>query len=152
MLVGCHRTGQSIAFNLPKKDVLVVDFDPEVIKELERHGFDSIFGDVSDPDVFERIDFGNIQFVISTSPHLESNLALLSFARSVSNRPRVILRAEREEDAGFLYDKGADYVLLPHFTAGQYLGKTIAVDPEMTILDRLREKDLTFMRKVSRKV
>jgi hypothetical protein len=38
-------------------------------------------------------------------------------------------------------------VLLPHFTSGQYLGKTIAIDPEMKILEQLKKKDLEMLAK-----
>ncbi len=149
VLIGCHRTGQSIAFNLPKKDLLVVDFDPEIILELKRHKFDYVFGDIADPEVFSRIDFAAAKLVISTSPHLDDNLTLLSLFLKFRGRPRFVLRAETERDAEMLYRKGADYVLLPHFTAGQYLGKTIAIDPKMRILDQLRERDKFVLRKVA---
>ena len=105
-------------------------------------------GDISDPETFDRIDMTDVCLFISTSPNLEDNLAILSFFRSFSSRPRTVLRAESEEDAEVLYKEGADYVILPHFTAGQYFGKTILVDPEMKILDQLRERDLALLRRV----
>jgi len=36
VLIGCHRTGQSIAFNLPKQDVLIIDADPEIIQQMKK--------------------------------------------------------------------------------------------------------------------
>ncbi|OGG42040.1 hypothetical protein A3A21_03360 [Candidatus Jorgensenbacteria bacterium RIFCSPLOWO2_01_FULL_45_25b] len=148
VLVGCHRIGQSIAFSLPKEELLVVDFDPDIAHEMKKHGFDYLMGDISDPETFDRIDMTDVCLFISTSPNLEDNLAILSFFRSFSSRPRTVLRAESEEDAEVLYKEGADYVILPHFTAGQYFGKTILVDPEMKILDQLRERDLALLRRV----
>ena len=92
---------------------------------------------------------------ISTSPDLEDNLTLLSQLSALPNRKnlKVVLRARTEKEAEILYNppagERADYVLLPHFTAGQYLGKTIAIDPEMKILEQLRNKDLELMRKIN---
>ncbi|MAF79632.1 sodium:proton exchanger [bacterium] len=149
ILIGCHRTGQSIAFNLPKKNLLVIDFDPEVIQSLKKHKFDHVFGDIGDPDVFDRINFKEAKLVISTSPHFDDNVMLLSLLVKFRPRPRVVLRAEDEREARILYRKGADYVLLPHFTAGQYLGKTISIDPNMRVLDQLRERDKFVLKKVS---
>ncbi|MDO8752171.1 MAG: NAD-binding protein, partial [Candidatus Wolfebacteria bacterium] len=127
-----------------------VDFDPEIILELKKHKFDYVFGDIADPEVFSRIDFTAAKLIISTSPHLDDNLTLLSrFSKLHGRRLRFILRAETERDAETLYRKGADYVLLPHFTAGQYLGKTIAIDPEMRVLDQLRERDKFVLKKVA---
>ncbi|MCS6789242.1 MAG: NAD-binding protein, partial [Patescibacteria group bacterium] len=60
---------------------------------------------------------------------------------------KIILRAETEKDALILYQKGADYVILPNLTAGQYLGKTIAIDPEVKILNQLKQKDLELLNK-----
>ena len=55
------------------------------------------------------------------------------------------MRAETEKEAELLYEAGADYVLLPHLTSGQYLGKTLALDPEMHILEGLRISDMETM-------
>lgn len=156
ILIGSHRTGQSIAFNLPKKDLLIIDFDPEIINELKKHNYDYIFGDISDTEVFERANLKNAKLVISTSPDLEDNLMILEELRKEPKRPKIILRARTEKEADILYHppggEGADYVLLPHFTAGQYLSKTITVDPELNILTQLRERDLSLMRTINHQV
>lgn len=147
VLIGAHRTGQNLAFSLPKEDLLVIDFDPEVIFELKQRGYDCIFGDVVDPEVVERANFSQAKLVISTSPDLSDNLALLATLNSLARRPKVIVRAESEDEAQLLYRDGADYVLLPHFTAGQYLGKTISLDPDANILESLKQRDLEVMRR-----
>jgi len=152
ILIGAHRTGQSIAFNLPKEDLLIIDFDPEIINELKKHSYDYLFGDIADLEIFEKANFHEARLVISTSPDLEDNLTLLFELKKLTNRPKIILRARTEKEAEILYNSGADYVLLPHFTAGQYLGKTIAIDPEMNILTQLKERDLNLMRMVNHKV
>ena len=147
ILIGGHRTGLNIAMSIPAKDLLVIDFDPEVITQLRKHNIDYIFGDIADPEVFEKANFGSCRLLISTTPDFEDNLSLLSQFASLSKRPKVIIRAESEKEAEILYEKGADYVLLPHMTSGQYLGKTIAIDPEMKILEQLKKKDLEMLAK-----
>ena len=59
----------------------------------------------------------------------------------------MITRGRTERDAEILYNNGADYVLLPHFTAGQYLSKTIALDPEMKILAQLKAQDMEVIKR-----
>ena len=154
ILIGSHRTGQSIAFNLPKKDLLIIDFDPDIIGQLRKHDFSYLFGDINDSDIFERANFESARLVISTSPDLEDNLLLLSRLKILKNRDQMkaVLRARTEKEAEILYANGADYVLLPHFTAGQYLGKTVSVDPELKILEQLKNKDLDLMAKVNHKI
>ncbi|MCL5004657.1 MAG: cation:proton antiporter [Patescibacteria group bacterium] len=149
ILIGCHRTGQNIAFSIPKEDLLIVEFDPDVISQLRKMGYDYVFGDITDPDIFEAANFNTARLIISTSPDLEDNLFLLSQLNLLENRNqiKVITRARMERDAEILYANGADYVLLPHFTAGQYLSKTIALDPEMKILTQLKDQDMEIMKR-----
>ncbi|MFH1193299.1 MAG: cation:proton antiporter [Candidatus Jorgensenbacteria bacterium] len=147
VLVGYHRTGQSIAAGLPREKLLVVEFDPGMVHHLKRHGLAHLFGDVADPEIFREAHIADAELLISTSPNLEDNLTLLSELKG-SPGPRTVLRAETEEDAETLYAHGADYVLFPHLTAGQYLGKTIAIDPAMRILEELKEKDRELLKRI----
>lgn len=157
ILIGSHRLGQSIAFHLPKDNLLIIDFDPEMISQLRRHGFDYIFGDIGDAEIFERANFNDARLIISTSPNFEDNLTLLSELNSLKNRDKikVIIRAQDEKEAEILYDPpaggGVDYALLPHFTSGQYLGKSIVVDPSLQILEQLKNKDLEMIKKINHK-
>ncbi len=149
ILIGCHRTGESILLSLPRDDVLVLDFDPEVIHRLQRQGVATLFADVNDEEAFRRSHAADSRLIISTSPSMEDNEILIRRMQKLEGRrPKVIVRAESELDARALYKKGADYVLLPHFTSGQYLGKTIAINPEIPILEDLRENDLKLLEKV----
>jgi Kef-type K+ transport system membrane component KefB len=151
ILIGAHRTGQSIALNIPKEDLLVIDFDPDIISFLKQKNIDYIFGDIADPDVLEKANITQAKIIISTSPDFNDNMLILQTTQNIPNKPKIILRAETEKDALILYEKGADYVLLPNFTAGQYLGKTLKVDPEMKILEQLKKQDLEFLLKTNQK-
>ena len=152
ILIGCHRTGQSIAYNLPKDDLLIIDFDPEIITQLKKRGFNYLFGDIADLEIIEKSNMDEAKLIISTSPDLEDNLTLLSEMKNAAAKPKIVVRARTEDEAKILYQNNADYVLLPHFTAGQYLGKTITLDPEMKILESLRKKDLELMEKVNHQI
>lgn len=148
VLVGCGRTGESIAVSLPKEKLLIVDMDPDVARKFRARGYAFIFGDVSDDEVFASAHIDEAKLVVSTSPVLEHNLSLLDRLSPRDPRPKLVLRAETETDAKLLYDRGADYVLLPNFTSGQYLGRTIVLNPAMSILKELKENDLALMRKI----
>lgn len=151
VLIGCHRTGESILLSLPPDDVLVIDFDPEVIHRLRNQGIETFFADVNDEDAFIRSGIAESKLVISTSPSLEDNEMLLRrVQKNEGSRPKVIVRAETERDARTLYKRGADYVLLPHFTSGQYLGKTVALNPNIPILEDLKENDLKLLERARR--
>ncbi len=148
VLIGGHRVGQNIAEYLFKDDLLVIDFDPDIVAQMKKRNYNVIFGDIADEEIMERANLNSARLVICTSPNLEDNLRILDEALKgvhQKERPKVILRAEDEKDAEVLYQYGADYVILPCLTSGQYLGKSIAVDPEMKILKQLKEKDLKAM-------
>lgn len=151
ILIGAHRIGQSIAFNLKKEDVLVIDFDPEIIHFLKKYGYDYLFGDISDEEVFEKANIHNARLVISTMPDFKENSMLIKEITALKKRGvaiKIIVRADDEKEVELLYRHGADYVIFPHFTSGQYLGRSIAIDPHMQLLGDLKEWDLKLIKKL----
>lgn len=152
ILIGSHRVGQSIAFNLKREDVLIIDFDPEVIDQLKKSGYEYLFGDISDEDLFDRAHFSEAKLIISTVPDIQDSLYLTKKIREFrkeGSRVKLIVRARNMWEVDLLYKEGADYVIFPHFTSGQYLGKSIAIDPEMKIIDDLREWDINTIKKLN---
>lgn len=151
VLIGCHRTGESIALSLPKEKLLIVDFDPEVIIRLKKNDFSCILGDSNDEEIFDQINSNGAKLVISTSPDLEDHLSLIEKLKTFSPKiPKLILRAETENEAKILYGKGADYVLLPHLTSGHYLGKALSkISNPSLILKNLRDRDLGLLGKLA---
>jgi Kef-type K+ transport system membrane component KefB/Trk K+ transport system NAD-binding subunit len=157
ILIGAHRTGAMIAKLLPKKDLLVVDFDPVVVAEFRKEGYDYLAGDCTDAEVFELAHVTEARLVISTSPDFDDNMAFLEMIASQRKKggekgeekkgPFVIVRADTEEEAKLLYAHGTDYVLLPHILSGHYVARVIAGDSSFETLRRMREHDLTLLAK-----
>ena len=153
VLIGYHRMGESIATGLPKDKLLVVEFDPEILKKLKRTGYQVLFGDITDSEIFDAAKVPDAKLVISTSPDFEDNMHLIHLLKNhkLPHPPKVVVRAETEHEMLHLYHAGADYVLVPHYTAGQYFGKTVAIDPEMKILSQLKARDLELVKGISNK-
>lgn len=153
LLIGGHRIGRSIAMRLPKRDLLILDFDPDVVSQLKRVRFQTLFGDSSDHDLLQAIQFDKISLVIGTIPNLEDNLFLLTYLKEhPSRRPRrIVLRADNDDEAALLYRRGADYVLQPQLSSGQYLGRMLAEDTSkrFDVLDKLRNHDRQLSRATS---
>ncbi|MEK7187235.1 MAG: cation:proton antiporter [Patescibacteria group bacterium] len=151
ILIGAHRTGQSIAWHIPKSELVIVDFDPEVIERLKRQGSDYVFGDIADEEVQSAIDFSAARIIISTSPSLDDNLITLRLFREMKKKEKyrfsLVVRAKNEKEVELLYAAGADYVLLPHFTAGEYLGQMVSRKKRFDFLKKFKEKDLRMMKK-----
>ncbi len=146
VLVGFHRTGKSLVHNLNKKDLLVIDFDPSMIKHLDEGGFTHLFGDIADPEVFEKAVTRLTKLIVSTSPDVHDNLALIAMLKRRKKRPNLIVRAETEHDAETLYAAGADYVIFPNLSAGHYLGKALEKNFKASTLIQLKNRDLQVLR------
>ncbi|HDY73084.1 MAG TPA: hypothetical protein ENH86_00730 [Candidatus Jorgensenbacteria bacterium] len=154
ILIGCHRTGEGILAHVPKKDLLIIDFDPDVIERFKKRGYNCLFGDISDFEIFEQVTFGSARLVISTSPRFEDNLALIKEVRYLADEAgnrtlRIVVRAENEQEARMLYDARADYVLMPQFISGHYLSQVLRDDPQLTSLQKMKKRDMQTMDKES---
>ncbi len=143
VLLGGDRTGKSILSFLSRngENVLVVDFNPEVVTKLNNGGVEAIFADASDPDVVEITNMKEAKMVISTIKDLPDTLALLTEMEGKGIEIPVIADAETISQAKELYSAGAAYVIFPHFVSGSHLGSLMKkFGRDKKALERLREK------------
>jgi Kef-type K+ transport system membrane component KefB len=127
VIIGGDQMGQSILDALEKKDaeIVLIDFDPAVVKRLENRDVHRLFGDISDLDIQERAKLDSAKLVISTIPDVEDNLILLKELQHENRRAKIVAMALDGYDAKLLYDAGADYVILPHLAGGRQIAKLI---------------------------
>lgn len=123
ILLGCHRMGYHILKQIKKLSypVLVVDFDPDIINFLKQQGIYCLYGDIADPEILEKINLPKAKIIISTVPDLSANLNILTKAKSANKDLIVCPVAEDIKDALKLYQKEADYVILPHKLGGEHI-------------------------------
>ncbi len=146
ILIGANRTGRGIINYINKDNLLVIDFDPVVSDYLKKKNIDRIFADSKDPHLFEELNLEKTKLIISTSPEFSDNLTLIKRIKHINKEIKVITRAESEEEALLLYENSADYVLLPHFLSGKYLGEIIDKDLNLKDLQKRKEKELVFLK------
>jgi Kef-type K+ transport system membrane component KefB len=142
VLIGCHRTGIGIATLLPKNQLLIIEFDPDMVHKLQTKGYNVLFGDITDPEILEDMLITKAETLIMTSPNLQDNLSVLELYQQKRKRPIIIVRAGSKEELEILYDAGADYVLLPHLTAGQILGHILSGKDISKGIKRIRKKEM----------
>jgi voltage-gated potassium channel Kch len=123
VLVGCDRTGKTIAVYLLKKNIpfLVVDFNPNVYTKLTAENIPVIFGDITDEEIIEASNLGKARMVISTTSNLEDNLTLISQIKGIRNPPVSVFTASMRNEAVKLYEAGANYVIVPDVVAGDHI-------------------------------
>ncbi len=146
VLIGANRIGKGIMNYIDKNNLLVIDFDPMVTDLLKKKGVDRIFADIKDPHLFEELNLERTKLIISTSPHLDDNLMLIRRIKNIDKNIKTVCRAESEGEALVLYENEADYVLLPHFLSGEYLGKIIDSKFELKKLEELREREIHVLK------
>ncbi len=127
ILFGYNRIGFSVikSFSKITKNFLVVDYNPDVVRELKREGINAIYGDVDDSEFLEDLEIGKASLIVSTIPEKETNQLILKVIKRGKSKSVAILTARQIEDAIELYHSGADYVILPHFLGGEYTSKLI---------------------------
>lgn len=145
VVVGSHRVGGSIVEFLQKEKIpfIVLDYNPDMVKELMERNIHVIYGDLGDPDIIELLNWEKAKLIVSTAPNLEDNLLLLSEVRKRKGDSIVVVRAANVDDAKLLYDKGADYVILPEIVSGDYLTEIIKTNwPSMGFFNDRKDKEL----------
>lgn len=127
ILFGYNRIGYDL---LPKMNKirgksLVIDYDPDVVKRLQADGIDCIYGDADDVTLTDEISLKKPKLFVSTIPNSDSTIHLIETIRKFNKRAVIIVIAHKIADALHFYEKGASYVLLPHFIGGKHAANLI---------------------------
>jgi len=128
ILFGGHRTGYNIikSLKISKRKFLTVDFNPDVISNLKKQGIEAIYGDVSDQDFIEELLKIKPKIVISTIHNLEDNLEIIKTFRKFNKNGLVFVTTRDLMELKTLYEKGADFVILPELLTGQKIADYIS--------------------------
>ncbi len=139
IIFGFKRMGsQIIDYFGRKKNVLIVDHDPETVLKLQKNNRHAIFGDASDIELYSEIPLDKAKIIISTLIDIDSNRLLTKQVRKHNSDAILLMTASQPEDALLLYEAGADYVIIPH---------TVSGDHARVMLDLIIEDIDTFMHK-----
>ncbi|MBU2440711.1 MAG: cation:proton antiporter [Nanoarchaeota archaeon] len=127
ILFGCNRIGYDLLESLKKikKKFLVVDYNPETIIGLAKEGIDCRYGDAGDSELLNELNFSNAKMIISTVSEFDTNLLLINKIRESNEKAVIIVVSHQIDEAIGLYDKGATYVIMPHFLGGHHASTLI---------------------------
>lgn len=144
VLIGSHRIGKSFLKTLGtgKHKVVVIDFDPDRISDLNREKILNVFGDITDPEIQEKAGISKAELIISTVPDIEDNLVLLQGLKN--EKKKVIVVAQDIDEAKILYKAGAYYVVLPYLVGGVHLARIIKND-HLKDVEEFKTEDLQLL-------
>jgi len=148
ILIGHDRIGYTILNTLQrqKKKIIVIDYNPEAVRELISKGINCIYGDISDTDVLERLNVHKTKLIISTVNDVHDNLTILRHAKKVRSEATIFVTALKVEDALELYSEGADYVILPHFLGGHHV--SVMLEEETLNLNKMLDRKLDHIKEL----
>lgn len=122
-----------------EEDMVVVDYDPDVIRDMAARGIRAIYGDIADPEVISRSNASKAKFVISTVPDEDASLYLLNYMEHNNPEASVVVSARDTESALRMYKEGADYVLYYEMLAAKEARDLVGrwyEDPKNLVEDR----------------
>jgi Kef-type K+ transport system membrane component KefB len=151
VVLGCHRAGSSLVPLLVEdhRDLLVVDFNPEVHRRLTERRVPVVYGDLSHLDTLEHAGIEHAKVVLSivSDDFLQGteNLKIVRQVRKLAPSARIVVRAEKASAAKAMYEAGADYVLLPRHVIAEEVRRVLKWIDEGT-LDEARARDLEALK------
>ena len=100
-----------------RKQISVVDYNPEIYYYLLRRGIPCTYGDLANTETLVRCGLNKAKIIVSSVPDEllkgTSNGVLLTYIKRVNPGARVVVTAGSIRKAEELYNAGADFVLEP---------------------------------------
>ncbi len=134
---------EEISRNRPAllKELIVVDFNPNVYQKLKDRGVRVIYGDITQRDTLIHAGIGAAEIVVCTIPNSilkgATNLKLVQHVRELNPTAQIISHAELFHEVDGLYKAGANYVSLPRLVEACALYRVLEA-AEKKILDEHR--------------
>ena len=123
ILFGYKKGGQEFVqmFKQLKQSYLVIDYDPEVIDVLEHHKINHLYGDITDIELLDEAEVAKAKLIVCTITDFASSASLLQYLERKNSQAVVIVEAENPRHATQLYERGASYVILPHYIGSEQI-------------------------------
>jgi voltage-gated potassium channel Kch len=126
-------------------EILVIDFNPAVNRELKRRQIAGVYGDITQKETLLHMGVGEAEMIVCTIPNTllkgMTNLRLLQLLRELNQTARIIMHAELFEDVPKLYAAGADYVSVPRLIEAQDLCSVIDAVRKNLLHEKRRHLD-----------
>ena len=108
-----------------KTDYLVVDHDPEVIRWLHKRKVPAMFGDASNKEFLNEINFAESEIVVATMDDFATNMLIIQTVKAENKDALMICVGRTIDEAIEYYEYGADYVIMPNFLGSNHASSLI---------------------------
>ncbi len=122
VICGYGRMGRYIgrALQLSKIPFVVIDYNKQIVKQLEEASVPVIYGDPADQEVLEYAQIQTAKAVIIAIPDFYTQSQVIVHTKTLNSRAKILCRSHREADLPKLRTLGADVIIQPEFEAGVY--------------------------------
>jgi Kef-type K+ transport system membrane component KefB len=130
------------------RKILVIDFNPSVMRELRNRSISCIYGDVAHADTLRHAGIEQAELVVSsiTDDILRgtNNLRMLRNIRAACPKARVMLTTEHIPQALTFYEAGADFVYLPRLHSAPQIARILKQGLEEGF-DKIRAEEIEHL-------
>lgn len=129
IVFGAGRFGAALAEGLAESGqrVLAVDFSPETLRDIRGLGFETSYGDATDPEFLAHLPLGRASHVVSALPFHNTGLSHVSAFEALSDAlteqgfdGTLAAVANSREAAEIYQSAGADIVFQPYRDGARY--------------------------------
>jgi Kef-type K+ transport system membrane component KefB len=126
-------------------EILVIDFNPTVNRELKRRQIAGVYGDITQKETLLHMGVASAEVIVCTIPNTllkgMNNLRLLQLLREINKDACIIMHAELFEDVPKLYAAGASYVSVPRLIEAQDLCSVIQAARQDLLHEKRQQLD-----------
>ena len=131
ILFDLENSGSAVEEQLMLDRILVIDFNPTVMRELRDRGISCVYGDIAHADTLHHAGIENAELIICSIPddilRGTSNSRLLRNARATCPKAKVMLTTEHIPQALEFYTEGADIVYLPRLHSASEVARMLVI-------------------------
>ena len=130
IVVGFGPVGRAVDEQLRNAGVetVVVDLNMDTITELNRRGQRAIFGDASREGILEQAGINAASHLVLTLPHSSDRTAIVSLARNLNPKLRILVRARYLRERDDLKQAGATATVFEEGEAAVALSRLVLSD------------------------
>ncbi len=131
VILGFHRAARALVSRIKEHNpamltkILVVDFNTEILKEVNKNGMTGIFGDINSLDTLQHVRVDKAKLILSTLPDLllkgTNNKQIVKLCRMLTKDAVIIATADTTKQADELKSVGATEIIFPYEMIGEYL-------------------------------
>lgn len=139
IVCGYGRNGKQALTKLKnfKKSCVVIERDPELIKEIEQEGLLYVDGDAEDDTVLLNAGIKKAESLISALPSDAGNLYVVLSARQMNSKLKIVSRATNESSLKKLKIAGANNIIMPDKLGGDHMASLLVTPDLVEFVNRI---------------